>query len=53
MEWVRCGAFAFGEKSSNCRTALLHVGGVPTAHGRPPRLVSPPAGENLKYTLEV
>ena len=42
---------------SNCRTALLHVGGdqptgqAGTTHGRPPRLVPPPTGNNLKCTL--
>ena len=43
---------------SNCRTALLHVGGgdqptgqAGTTHGRPPRLVPPPTGDNLKCTL--
>jgi hypothetical protein len=29
---------------------LLPVGGGDTAHGRPPRLVSPPTGDNLEYT---
>jgi hypothetical protein len=41
----------YRNKSSNCRIDLLHVGGGDTAHGRPPRLVSPPTGDNLKCTL--
>jgi hypothetical protein len=33
-----------------CRLAVLLVGGEDTAHGGPPRLVSPPTGDNLKCT---
>lgn len=32
---------------SKCRTAWLIVGGVPTAHGAQPRLVSSPTGDSI------
>ena len=41
----------YNGRISNCRFAMLLVGGGDTAHGGLPRLVSPPTGDNLKCTL--